>query len=115
MRMSLFLGLVVFLMLGCRGPAGHGGPAGPKGDAGPVGETGPAGQDGTLITVVKFCTDTATYPSTFPEYGLCIDSKLYAVYSTNGGFLAYIPNGSYSSNAVGSSCTFTVNGCDVTR
>jgi hypothetical protein len=69
---------------------------------------GPAGSNGTVITTVQFCPGTSSYPSTFPELGLCINNNLYAVYSANDGFLTLIPPGSYNSNAIGSSCTFTV-------
>jgi len=108
-------------IVGPQGPQGSQGPAGEKGDAGADGQDGqdgqqgPAGADGTVITVVQFCPNhTPNYPSTFPEFGLCIEGQLYAVYSTNGGFLALIPPGTYSSNAVGSACTFTVSaGCVV--
>lgn len=79
-----------------------------------IGPVGPAGSPGTLLTPVQFCPNvTPNYPSTFPEYGFCIEGKLYGVYSTNGGFLALLPDGTYNSNAVGSSCTFTITGCTV--
>jgi hypothetical protein len=123
MKKLILLGLVV--LSGCmRGPKGDTGATGAQGqqgvqgeqgNVGPQGEVGPQGADGTSITVVKFCSQTASYPSTFPEVGLCINGSLFAVYSTNGGFLALLPNGTYSSNGVGSSCTFTVNGCTVSH
>lgn len=76
---------------------------------GDVGGRGPAGADGTVITTLKFCPGSpSTYPSTFPEYGLCIAGQVYAVYSTNDGFLTLVPPGTYNSNAVGSACTFTL-------
>lgn len=67
------------------------------------------------ITPVQFCPNvTPTYPTTFPEVAFCIQGNLYAVYSANDGFLTLIPPGVYSSNAVGSSCTFTVlNNCQI--
>lgn len=73
---------------------------------GPPGEQGPPG---TGITTVQFCPGTTQYPTIFPEYGLLINGNIYAVYSQNDGFLTLIPTGIYYSNAVGSSCTFTVN------
>lgn len=73
-----------------------------------VGATGAAGLNGTIITPVKFCSQSPSYPTTFPEYGLCINNNLYAVYSANDGFLTLIPPGVYSSNAIGSACSFTV-------
>jgi len=76
---------------------------------GPQGIPGQPGAPGTTITPVQFCPNTSpSYPSTFPESAFCIDGSLYAVYSANDGFLTLIPPGTYVSNAVGSSCTFTV-------
>lgn len=60
------------------------------------------------ITIVQLCPGTPTYPSTFPEDAECIDNALYAVYSANDGFLTELTPGLYQSNAIGSSCTFTV-------
>lgn len=94
---------------GPTGAAGTNGKDGASGPAGVSGSTGAAGQAGTIILPIKFCPNSvAVYPSVFPEYGVCIDNKLYAVYSANDGFLTEIPPGQYSSNAIGSSCTFTV-------
>ena len=101
---------------GTPGPRGSPGPAGSPGPKGETGSEGPAGQDGTMITVVKFCSETPSYPTTFPEVGLCINNSIFAVYSTNGGFLALIPPGRYTSNGVGSACNFTVySNCVVTE
>lgn len=119
---------VLSMVVGCapRGPAGEAGakgvpgevgPQGPQGIQGIQGEQGPAGPkglDGITIASVKLCPgDTATYPTTFPEYGICINDHLYAVYSANDGFLTELPDGLYQSNAVGSACTFTVTGCQI--
>jgi len=94
--------LVVLSLLAAVGCQGQG-PQGIQGDA------GPRGADGTQITIVQFCPGvTPTYPTTFPEVGLCIDNQLYAVYSANNGFLVLVTPGRYSSNAIGSSCSFTV-------
>lgn len=97
--------------------------AGPKGDPGlngqdgAIGTTGPQGNpgvDATPVTIVKLCPGSTIYPSTFVEVAFCINNKLYAVYSTNGGFESEIPPGSYNSNGVNSTCTFTVtSGCVV--
>lgn len=84
---------------------------GSNGSNGIDGSNGTNGLNGTQITTIKFCSHLPIYPSTFPEYGVCIDNMLYAVYSANGGFLTYLPNGSYSSNGKNSACAFTVNGC----
>lgn len=77
----------------------------------------PANQPATVIAPaepvdqvvpVKLCPGTPSYPSVFVEYALCIESQLYGVYSANDGFLALLPPGNYASNAIGSSCNFTV-------
>lgn len=72
------------------------------------GPQGIPGAYGTTVTPVQFCPGTTTYPTTFNEVGFCIGGSLYAVYSANDGFLTLIPPGTYSSNAIGSSCSFTV-------
>jgi hypothetical protein len=102
---------------GIPGETGPAGPPGNDGTPGSPGEPGNPGSPGTIITPIKFCpNDVPVYPSTFPEYGVCIDNQLYAVYSTHGGFLALIPPGIYYSNAVGSTCTFTVaDNCAVSQ
>jgi len=70
--------------------------------------------NGTIITPIQFCPGTTSYPSTFVEYGFCINNQLWAVYSLNNGFMTLIPPGLYSSNAVGSSCNFQViTGCGI--
>lgn len=102
-------------VVGPQGPAGNDGTNGVDGQNGTNGSNGldgavgPKGEDGTVITPIQFCPNVVpTYPSTFPESGLCINGNIFAVYSANDGFLALIPPGVYSSNAIGSSCTFTV-------
>ena len=75
------------------------------------GATGPQGIPGINappIRIVQFCSGTPSYPSVFPEVGFCINGEIYAVYSANDGFLAEIEPGRYESNAIGSSCSFTV-------
>ena len=93
------------LLFGC----GKSGPAGSAGAVGNPGTPGVPGQDATPVTVVNFCGGPSVYPSTFPEYGLVISGKVYGVYSQNGGFLAYLPPGTYVSNAIGSACNFVIN------
>lgn len=98
---------------GQQGPVGITGDTGPKGDQG---EQGIPGVVGTQIDPVQLCPSSfvPSYPNSFPEVALCIDGTLYGVYSTNGGFLAELTPGSYSSNGINVSCTFTVvNGCVV--
>lgn len=96
---------------GIPGPRGEPGATGAQGDVGPQ---GPAGADALPVTVVQLCPGVTTYPATFVEVAFCIGGTLYATYSTHGGFSTELPPGTYSSNAVGSSCTFTViDGCEV--
>lgn len=82
-----------------------------NGQVGPKGDQGTSGQDITPITMVQFCDAgyIPMYPSVFPEYGMLIGGKLYGVYSANGGFLVQLPPGTYSSNGINASCTFTVH------
>lgn len=113
---------------GPQGEVGPAGPQGPKGDSGldgidglqgqigPQGIPGVPASPGTTVTFIKFCNETPSYPSAFPEFGLCVDGEIFAVYSTHGGFGVKIPPGTYSSNGVNSSCTFTVQAnCVVTH
>lgn len=117
----IILVVLTFALAACAGRDGKdgepgvAGAVGARGPEGQAGQSGPAGQDGTAVVPVKFCSGQATYPSKFPEYGLCINGQLFAVYSANDGFLTLIPNGSYQSNAIGSSCSFVVNGCTISH
>lgn len=76
------------------------------------GQNGPQGlkgDPGTSITIVQFCPNVQTsYPTTFAEIGFCINNEIWAVYSKNDGFLTLVPPGNYYSNAINSSCNFTV-------
>lgn len=96
----------------CNGATGS---TGDVGNTGPVGPAGQNGTPGTVIAPVKFCPESPSY-GTFPEYGVCISNQLYAVYSANGGFLALISPGRYSSDGINSACSFTVGtNCEITR
>lgn len=66
------------------------------------------GSDATPVTTVKLCPGTTTYPSKFVEIAFCISGSLFGTYSANGGFSTELPPGAYSSNAINSSCNFTV-------
>lgn len=83
------------------------GPQGPAGPTGPQGQIGP-GTPYSITAIVRFCPGQSTYPSAFPEIGFCIGGNIYAAYSANGGFLTLFPAGRYSSNAIGSQCSFTI-------
>lgn len=111
----------IILSIGCQGPSGNTivGPQGPQGaigDTGPKGNQGDAGQNGlngsngidaTSVTIVQLCPGTSNY-GTFIEVGFCVQGNLYGTYSANGGFSTLLAPGSYSSNAIESSCNFTV-------
>ena len=128
-KLMILIAMLVLTGCGSEALTGKPGPVGPRGEKGDAGESvvgpqggvGPAGVNGTNgvdanpVTFVKLCNDTPSYPTVFVEYGICLQGKLYAVYSSNGGFLALLPNGNYNSNAIGSSCNLTVNGCTVTH
>ena len=119
--------LIVFVMSACghpeQGPRGYPGPTGSTGSqgipgvTGATGSTGVPGVDATPTTVVKLCSACQpSYPSTFAEYAVCLQGQLYGVYSANGGFLALLPPGEYTSDGINCSCTFTVgDNCEVSQ
>lgn len=85
------------------------GPQGVQGQPGTPGGLGPQLVPQPSLTAVQFCPGTPSYPSTFPEVGFVINGSIYAVYSANDGFLTLLLPGYYASNAIGSSCNFTIN------
>lgn len=99
---------------GEQGPAGSIGLpgvsiVGPQGPVGPSGPTGLPGLDTTPVTMIKLCLGNTIYPSSFPEYAICISSKLYAVYwDGRNSWLAEIPSGSYRSTSTSVPCNFNV-------
>jgi hypothetical protein len=135
---------VVTIMQGCGRFKGEPGPQGPIGDTGAVGATGPTGQggssctvtnssggaviactdgsevtvlngtDGSIIQLIQFCPGVPSYPNNFLEVGVCIDQKLYAVYSHgNNTFLTLVPPGRYVTTDQ-TRCNFTVRAnCEV--
>lgn len=100
---------------GADGKGGAQGPAGQDGANGRDGTNGLDGSDGSSISVVKLCPGETVYPSVFVEVAFCISGKLYATYSTHGGFSTEIPPGAYRSNTVGSRCDFIVEPLCVVR
>jgi len=100
---------------GAVGPQGPAGQNGADGRDGRDGTNGLDGSDGSTISVVKLCPGETVYPSVFVQLAFCIDGKLYATYSTHGGFSTEIPPGDYRSNTVGSRCDFTVEPLCVVR
>lgn len=113
-KLIMFMCLILLIVCTACGKPKQGdvGPAGKTGTAGSVGATGPQGVPGVDITpvqIINVCPAfTPSYPNTFPEYVICLQDELYGVYSANGGFMALLPPGNYSSNGIGASCTFTV-------
>lgn len=99
--------------VGPQGIQGVMGPQGVQGIIGPQGIPGVPGNPGTLVTFVKLCPGSSSYPTVFIEYALCVNNSLFAVYSANGGFGILVPDGYYTSNGIGSSCNFHVNGCTI--
>jgi hypothetical protein len=83
---------------------------GAVGSQGIAGLQGIPGTPGTVIEPIQFCQGfTQSYPSVFAENGLLINGIMYGIYSANGGFMAELPPGQYSSNGINASCTFTIN------
>lgn len=78
--------------------------------AGATGAQGPQGKPGASVGTIQFCAgQVQSYPTSFPEYGLCIGNELYAVYwDTHNAFLAKITAGTYQATSTGLQCTFTV-------
>jgi hypothetical protein len=90
----------------CNGTMGQTGPTGSIGATGATGAQGAAGV--ANISIVQFCPGNTSYPNEFNEIGICINNNLYAVYSQNDGFLTEVLPGTYSSDGINASCTFTV-------
>jgi hypothetical protein len=112
----LIVVMLLVVLTACAGPkgdVGFTGQDGAPGLQGPIGTPGQDGQDASPVTVVQLCPGVSNY-GTFVEVAFCIDNKLYATYSTNGGFSTYLAPGHYNSNAVNSSCSFeVVEGCQI--
>ena|ERR1017187_5690980 len=102
---------------GAVGPTGNQGIQGMTGPQGSQGTAGSPGQDATPVTAIQLCPNVApVYPSTFPEWVLCIDNQLYGVYSDHGGFWALLPPGTYTSDGINASCTVVIGeGCQVSQ
>lgn len=141
----LIIGLIITVLFGCgdtnyqvipgpQGLQGVQGAQGPQGDTGstgsqgaqgvqgsvgpqgPQGNTGPEGPPGTQITTVQFCPGyIPTYPTTFPEIGICISGNLYAeYYDPPSSGLTLLTPGYYESTQTGAPCDFTVlSGCQI--
>lgn len=103
----LFLVPMLFLCLSCGGNNTTASISGYTPIAGPQ---GPQGKPGTGVSKIQFCPGyTTTYPTTFPEYGTCIEGQLYAVYwDTHNAWEALIVPGYYKSTSTSAPCNFTV-------
>lgn len=109
------------------GVDGSPGTEGPKGDQGNTGQTGldgaPGlagnnGTDATPVTTIQFCPGyTTTYPSTFPEFGLCLSGNVFAVYwDGHNSWLTKVVPGYYASTSTSAPCSFTLSTtCRVTQ
>jgi hypothetical protein len=109
-QLEILMTVAFLFFTGCSAQKGDTGATGPQGE---TGAQGPAGS-----TVVRLCPNNAndSYPSVFNEYAFCMNGSLYGTYSSNGGFTAQILPGNWTSNAIGSSCNFTVGpNCQVTQ
>lgn len=108
MRLATVYCIFLLLISGCA--KSKDGKDGGSGAAGNNGAPGSNGQDATPITAVKFCIGATTvYPTSFPEYGFCINGKIYATYwdGTNAWTAEVVP-GYYSSTSTSAPCSFSV-------
>lgn len=81
------------------------------------GSPGIPGLNGDNVSMVQFCTGFATsYPSTFPEFGMCIQDKLYGTYWDGiNSWTSEIVPGTYMSTSTSAPCNFVVaDNCGVT-
>lgn len=94
------------------GEQGQSGLNGQDGKDGEQGAQGEPGQDLANVHTVQFCISqgsTTHTPGHFPEYGICISNKLYAVMDDSfHAWLAEIVPGTYQTTSTGLICTFTV-------
>lgn len=125
MKLSLML-ITLTLLVSCgKGPAGKDGINGLNGQDGIQGEQGEAGKDGkdglngTSVSMVKFCPGLVdVYNQAYSERGLCIDGKIYAVYSSNSlAALVELSQGLYQTTTPqGTNCQFKVlANCEVIK
>jgi hypothetical protein len=107
--------LIIFAMI--LTACGKDGRSGINGNNGMNGINGVDGKDATPVSMIKFCPSlNEVYPTNFPEYGMCVNNNLYAVYwNGNTAFLSKLLPGTYTTTAIGGNCTFTVqsNSCTV--
>lgn len=113
-KVQLILLTAIMLSMAACGPRGEQGRSikGDPGDTvvGPPGAPGNDGRDGIdgeIGQLIQLCPGTSNY-GTFIEYAICSEGSLYAVYSVPGAFFTYLAPGRYSSQGIGSACSFTV-------
>ena len=97
--------------MGSQGPAGNDGAIGQTGSQGDKGEAGQDGKDSS-IKVVQFCAGLVdSYGVAYSERGLCIEGKVYAVYSDNKlAALVELSPGRYTTTTPqGKNCSFIVD------
>lgn len=83
---------------------------------GAVGPAGASAPPSSSVTIVALCGGATVYPVNFVEVGICLNNKLYGVYSENSGFMTEIVPGAYHSNAHGNSCNLNVGlNCQVSH
>lgn len=95
---------------GLDGINGKDGIQGPKGDKGDKGDKGEPGKDG-LTKMVKFCPGLVDrYNVQYSEQGLCVDGKVYAIYSDRGlaALVEIVPGTYQTTTPKGKNCTFEV-------
>lgn len=93
--MKKILILTTLLSIGCSGPVQY--------------VQGPTVVQENKTKPIKLCEGETSYPSSFPEYGLCIDNVLYGVFWMNGSaWLGEIAEGRYRSTSSSVKCNFTV-------
>lgn len=116
---TLLILLSLLSLVSCgRGPAGNdglnglSGQDGIQGEKGDKGDKGDAGQNAASISTIKFCPNLVdSYGQAYSERGLCINGKVYAVYSSNDlAALVELSNGTYvTTTPQGTNCTFTID------
>lgn len=96
---------------GLDGINGQDGIQGEQGEKGDKGDKGEAGKD-AQIKIVKFCPNLVDeYGKQYSERGLCIDGKVYAVYSDKKlAALVELSPGEYlTTSPAGDNCQFTID------
>lgn len=121
MKNVLLMVAISLVLVACQGPKGE---AGLVGAAGPQGEQGNQGIPGQTpvprqdVNGIDLCPGyTPIYPAVFPEYALCINNDLYAVYwDGHNSWLTKLLPGAYASTSTSAACNFTITeGCNVTH